>query len=104
MKVAGSVSVGIAVIISSPIMYALSVHILLLYKKFTFAIDQKNLATNTQKDQIGECSPYFFFLKKVNAHPRLSYYRKNISESKYRFRRLQVTVPDATMTSPAHLN
>jgi len=62
MKVAGSVSVGIAVIISSPIMYALSVHILLLYKKITFAIDQKNLATNTQKEQIGECSPYVIIL------------------------------------------
>jgi len=65
MKVAGSVSVGIAVIISysiKPIMYALSVHILLLYKKITFAIDQKNLATNTQKEQIGECSPYVIIL------------------------------------------
>jgi len=65
MKVAGSVSVGIAVIISysiKPIMYALFVHILLLYKKITFAIDQKNLATNTQKEQIGECSPYVIIL------------------------------------------
>jgi len=52
-------------------MYAVSLHMHLVYKICTFSINQKNIyVTDTQKEQISECPPCNILYLKVNINSR----------------------------------